>query len=150
MAKNDTPFSEFFKQQDFSKMFENFKAAPFDMKTFMDSHSKNVQALAQAQQVALENMQALASRQSEVLSQIIEDQSNMAKEMIGEGSPEDKMAKNADLFKTFYERTISNMQELSDMINKSNIEASNIINDRVTASMSEVKAALEKAQKKAA
>lgn len=152
MAKNDNPFTQFFSNNDFSKVYEQFQAAPFDLKAIMEAQRKNVQAFTDAQQVAMESFQALAQRQTEIISQMVEDQSQVAKELMGEGTPESKIAKNADLFKKIYERTVSSMRELSDMVSKSNVEASNIINKRVSAGMSELKSALEKTQtmKKAA
>ncbi|MCD8562579.1 MAG: TIGR01841 family phasin [Alphaproteobacteria bacterium] len=152
MAKNDNVFTQFFSNNDFSKLYEQFQVAPFDLKAVMEAQRKNVQAFADAQQVAMESLQALAQRQTEIISQLVEDHSQVAKELMGEGSPESKIAKNADLFKRIYERTVSNLRELSDMVNKSNVEASNIINKRVSAGMSELKSALEKSHshKKAA
>lgn len=146
----DNPFAEFFKNNDFAKAFEQYQNLPFDMTALMDIQRKNVQAMTEAQQLAVHNMQSIAQRQSEIVSQIIEDNAKIAKEMMGEGSPEDKMAKNADMFKSVYERTIKNMNDLSDMIKKSNEEASGVISNRVSASMGEIKSAMESIQKKAA
>lgn len=151
MAKQDqNPFAEFFSQNDFTRAFEQFQNLPFDIKDLMETQRRNVQALTEAQQQAIEDMQAIAQRQAEVLSQLVEDNSNIAKSILSEGTPEEKIAKNADLFKKVYERTVNNMRDLSEMINKSNIEAGNIINKRVAASMNEIKNSLEKTQQKAA
>ncbi len=152
MAKKNqnNPFAEFFAQNDFAKFFDNYKSLPFDMNSFMETQRKNVQALTNAQQLAIDGLQAVAQRQSEILSQLVEDNSNLAKEMMSEGTPEEKIAKNAELFKTVYERSIKNMKDLADMINKANTEASEIINKRVTATMNEIQSSLEKSQQKKA
>lgn len=150
MVKNDNPFTQFFAGNDFAKLFDQFQATPFDLKAIMEAQRKNVQAFTDAQQVAMDSLQALAQRQTEIISQIVEDQSLVAKELMGEGTPESKIAKNADLFKKIYERTVSNMRDLSEMMNKSNVEASNIINKRVSAGMSELKTAIEKTGSKKA
>ena len=146
----NNPFSQFFSQNDFSKAFQQYQAIPFEMKDLMETQRKNLQAFTEAQQLAMESMQAVAQRQTEIVSQIIEDNSNIAKELMGEGSPEQKLAKNAELFKKLYEKTTVNMQELSDMISKSGAETGKLLNKRVSASMGEIKSALEKGQKKAA
>lgn len=148
--QNKPNFTEFLSAKDFSKLFENFKTMPFDMQVFMDMQRKNAQAVTEAQQMALESMQAVIQRQAEIMSQIMEDNSTLAKEMLSEGTPEEKISKNAKLFKNVYERTVSSLQELSDMINKTSMETTKIINKRVTASMTEIQSSLEKAQKKAA
>jgi len=146
----NNPFSQFFLQNDFSKAFQQYQAIPFEMKDLMETQRKNLQAFTEAQQLAVENMQAVAQRQTEIVSQIIEDNSNIAKELMGEGSPEQKLAKNAELFKKLYEKTTSNMQELSGMISKSGAETGKLLNKRVSASMGEIKSVLEKGQNKAA
>ncbi len=143
------PFGDFFTQNDFSKFFENYQSAPFDMQGFMETQRKNIQALTDAQSVAVENIQAIAQRQSAVLSQMVEDNAVIAKELMAEGTPEEKIAKNADLFKKSYERSVKNMNEISDMLNQSSQEASEIINKRVKATLTEVKTSIEKAQKPA-
>ncbi len=151
MAQSN-PFSEFFSQNDFTKAFEQYQNLPFDMNALMDTQRKNMQALTEAQQHALEGLQAIAQRQATIMSQIVEDNSAIAKEFMGEGTPEEKLSKNADMFKKIYERTITNLQELSEMVNKSNNESSKIINKRVSASMNEIKGSVaeKKEQKKAA
>lgn len=149
MATNN-PFSQFFSQNDFSKTLQQYQAIPLEMNDIMETQRKNLQAFTEAQRLAVENLQAVAQRQTEIMSQIIEDNSNIAKELMGEGSPEQKLAKNAELFKNLYEKTTRNMQELSDMMNKSSAETGQLLNKRISASMGEIKSALEKGQKKAA
>jgi phasin family protein len=138
------PFADFFAQSDFSKLFENYQGAPFDMKSFLETQRKNIQALTEAQQLTMEGFQAIAQRQSEILSQLVEDNSSMAKQFISEGTPEEKIAKNAKLFKSVYERTVSNLKDLSEIVSKSNEEASNVINKRIAATMTEIQSSLEK------
>jgi phasin family protein len=142
------PFADFFAQNDFAKMFENYQTVPFDLKGLLETQRKNVQAITEANQISMGHIQAIAQRQTEILSQIVEDNSSLAKELMTEGTPEEKIAKNAKLFKGIYERTVGNMKELSEMINKSNQEASTIINKRVTATMNEIQSSLEKSQSK--
>lgn len=146
----NNPFSQFFSQNDFSKTFEQYQAIPFEMNDLMETQRKNLQAFTEAQKMAVENLQAVAQRQTQIVSQIIEDNSIIAKELMSEGSPEQKLAKNAELFKKLYDKTARNMQELSDMVSKSGAETGQLLNKRVSASMGEIKSALEKGQKKAA
>ena len=131
-------------------MFENYQSLPFDVQAFMDTQRNNMQAVTEAQQTALEGIQALAQRQTEILSKMVEENSQIAKGALSEGTPEEKMAKNADLFKAAYERSIKNLNDMAELINKSNQEATDIINKRVSASMNELKAAIKSPQKKAA
>lgn len=150
MPKTNNNFTDFFSKNDFSKFFEGYNAAPIDMKAFLETQRKNLQAISEAQQTALEGVQALAQRQTELLSQFVEDNSSIAKEALSEGTPEEKIAKNADIFQTTFERNVDNLQELSALINKSNQQATGILNKRVTDSVDELKSAIKKPSKKAA
>ena len=151
---NNTTFTDFFAKNDFSKLFEGYNAAPLaaplDVKALLETQRKNLQALSEVQQTALEGIQAVAKRQTELLSKFVEDNSSIAKQALSEGSPEEKIAQNADLFKATYERNVDNLQELSELINKSNQQATGILNKRVTASVNELKSAVKKQDKKAA
>jgi phasin family protein len=142
-------FSDFFSQHDFGKLFEAYKNPALDMQSFLETQRKNLQALGHAQQLTLESLQTIAERQSEILSQMVEDNASLAREMMAEGTPEEKIARNAEIFKNVYARTVANMKDLSEIINKSSHDATNVINKRVTATMSEIQESLEKAQEKA-
>ena len=139
------PYEAFFTQNDFAKLFKGYQSVPFDLQSFLETQRKNIQALSEAQQVSVENLQTIVQRQSTILSQMVEDNAQLTKELMAEGTPEEKMSKNAQMFKSAYERSVKNMNEITELLNQSNQEASSIINKRVSATMNEVKAALEKA-----
>jgi len=150
MADKNKNFTDFFSQNDFSKFFEGYNSSPVDMKSFLETQRKNLQALSEAQKTTIEGIQAIAQRQTELLSQFVEDNSALAKQALSEGSPEDKIAQNADIFKKTYERNIGSLQEMSELISKSNQEATGILNKRVSASVNELKSAVKKQGNKAA
>lgn len=141
---NKNSFGDFFAQNDFAKLFENYQSLPFDMQSFMETQRKNIQAVSEAQQISFDRMQAIVQRQTEIMSQMVEDQSAIAKELLAEGTPEEKISKNADAFKKVYERSVKNMNELAEMLNQSSQEATKVINKRVSATMNEIKSSLEK------
>lgn len=134
-AKN---FFEQWIKPDMTKSIPGVANMPFDMKTVMDSGRKTFQALTEAQQLAVESMQTIAQRQAEIMSQIVQDQSQIAREIINEGTPEEKIARGAELVRRAYEKTVSGMREVNDMMNKSNREATDIINKRVACALSEL------------
>ena len=92
MPKNNNSFTDFFAQNDFSKFFENYNSSPVDMKAFLETQRKNLLAISEAQQTAVEGFQNLARRQTEILSQFVEDNSSIAKQALKEGTPEEKIA----------------------------------------------------------
>lgn len=148
-----TPFDAWLKPD----MASNFAApnAMVGMKELMESGRRSVQACAEAQQIAAESFQTIIQRQTEILSQMVRDNSSIAQEIINEGTPEEKIARGAELVRNAYERTVSGMQEVGDICNKSTKEACEIINKRVADCIEEIgcsakDAAVKKKSKKSA
>ena len=148
MAHNDfTKLYAFTKLPDFTKLF--------DVKALLDIQRKNILAFSEARKLAVEGIQAVARRQTEILSQIAGDNSSMLKEIMNGSTPEEKVLRHADLATTAYEKSVANWRELTGMIAGSGKEASDIINSRVVSSLTELTSALDKSgkgsvQKKAA
>ncbi len=141
MTKN--PFFDNWLKVDFTKSVPGFGSAPVDMKNIMESSRKTFQAITEAQQVAIESMQTIAQRQGELLSQFVQDQSAIARDIANEGTPEEKIARSAEMFSKAYEKTISSSREVADLLNKSTREASDIINNRVKGALNELKTTVE-------
>jgi phasin family protein len=117
---------------------------PFDVKSLLETQRKNLQAFSEAIQVVVESSQTIAQSQAEILSQFAADNSSLMQEIANEGTPEEKIAKQADLIKKNYEKSVANWREISDIASKSGKEASEIINKRVSASLAEIKTSLGK------
>jgi phasin family protein len=138
-----------FFNSDFLKGFTPVNGMfPFDMGAVMETHRKNIEALTEAQQIAMQNLQSIAQFQSEMMTQIVADNTTLARQILTEGTPEEKVSRQADMVKQSYERSVSTMTELSEMVTKSNREAGEIISKRVTSSLTEFKAGLEDGAKK--
>lgn len=135
-------------QSTFKQMLNNVPSGyPFDFKTIMDTQRKNIQALTEANQRAFEGWKTLAQRQTEMVSQFMQDNSGLARETFTEGTPETKFAKQTELLKSSYETTMQNAQELVDIAQSCAAEAAEVINQRVVASLSEIKASAKKKAK---
>lgn len=128
---------------EFAKSIPGVPNLTIDMKAIMEANRKTFQAWTEAQQVAVESAQTVMQRQAEILSQIVQDQSEIAREIINEGSPEDKVARGAELVRRAYEKTISGMREVSDIVNKSGREAGDIINKRVATALTEISTTID-------
>jgi phasin family protein len=128
-----------FWDMDVSKMMADMKVPGVDMDALMQSQRKNIEALTAANKLAFEGMQAVATRQTEILRQTMDELSKMMQEMMAAGTPEDRMAKQADLTKAAFEKSLANMKEIAEMIAKSNSEAADVITQRVSATLEEIK-----------
>ena len=132
---------------DFTKFFADMKlpALP-DMDAFMAASRKNLETLSAANRVAMEGAQAVARRHIEIVQTSMTELADAMKELASADAPQAKAAKQAELLKQAYQRAVTHMKELSDLIQQSNAEALQLINQRFAEAMDEVKALAEKAK----
>ena len=129
---------------DITKMMADFKVPGVDMDAMLQSQRKNIEALTAANQLAMDGVQAVARRQMEVLRQTMEEASASMKDMMAAGTPEQSVAKQAELVKTAFEHALTNMKEMTEMIAKSNYDAAEVLSKRISASLDEIKASAAK------
>ena len=150
-AGADTPFSQAINQaksaaEDFTRLFADLKipAVP-DVETLLSAHRRNMDTLSAANRIALEGAQAVAKRHMEIMQQTMAELSETLRSLAAPSvAPQAKAAKQADLLKKAYERAVSNTRELSDLIQRSNGEALDLLNKRFTEALDEVKVLVEK------
>ena len=136
MAVNGkNPFLDF----DVTKVMSEFRVPTVDVDAVVASQRKNIEALTQANQLAVEGVQALARRQVEIARQAMEEFSVMIRDLAQPVSPEDRIAKQAEFSKVALEKGLTNARELTEMVAKANTEAFNVINKRLTESLDEVR-----------
>lgn len=141
----DFNFKGFFPYSDFLKD-NGLPKAPFDIARLIETQRRNFQTLAEAQQIAFRSFQSIATRQAEIFSQILKEQNCLTSEILKEGNTEDALARNAELIKKSYETTIAGMNEIGEIVRKSNTETSGVLNRRLKASLKEIKSAIETPQ----
>jgi phasin family protein len=132
---------------DFSKMFENMRmpAVP-DMDAMLGTYRRNLEALSAANRVALEGAQQVARRNMEIMQQTMGEMTEAMRSLTASESPQDRAGKQADMMKTAYERAVSHMKELADLIQRSNGEALDVLNQRFTEAMDEARTMVEKSR----
>ena len=106
-------------------------AAGFDMKSAMEAQRKNMQAFAEANEKMMTTWQNLAKRQVEIMGQIVEDNTNLARESMVDGTPAEKFSRQSDIMKSACEKTMSNSQELVEMMRQSSLETTEVISKRL-------------------
>ena len=134
MAQQENPFLNI----DFQKMMMDFKMPGIDAEALMNAQQKNIEAITNANQLAAEGMQAIGKRQAELFQQAIEEAQKSLGDLMAQGAPEERVAKQAEAVKTTIERTVTNMREISEMLAKSNQEAFDVINKRIAESLDEI------------
>lgn len=142
--EQDNTQNPFGFQQDFSSFFSAFPATlPGSAKSLMETQRRNIQAISEAQKNAMQSWQNLTQRQVRMVSQFVQDNAGLAQEIMKEGTPEEKVARQAEIFKRAYEVGMAQTQELASLIAQSNKETAEIINRRFSASINEIRDTLQ-------
>jgi phasin family protein len=143
---NDRNFPFF--ESDFAKTMAKMKMPGVDVESMLTTQRKNFEAMVHANQLALEGLQAVMRRQVEIFREMVDEASTQVQDIAKEPSAQEKVVKQIGAIQDSFESTLSNMRELSEMLSKSNIEASSIINERVNASLEEFKQTMKTAKEK--
>ena len=124
---------------DVSKVMADFRLPTVDVEAVVAAQRKNIEALTQANQLAVEGVQAVARRQVEIARQAVEEYTSLLRELSTPVAPEDRLAKQVDVVTGAVEKGLANARELTELATKANTEAFNVINKRVTESFDEVR-----------
>src|SRR5215470_6485214 len=98
---------------DVMKIMGDFRFHPFDVEAAMACQRRNIEALSQANQLAVEAVQAVARRQIEIARQTLEDMSTLLRDLAQPATAEDRIAKNTEYAKQILEKSISNGREIT-------------------------------------
>lgn len=153
MATNTNPFAAFaqfmpqnFPQNPFTqgpfadamKGFSEFKTPNLDVSSAMNAGRRNLEAVTEAGQTAVENAQAITRRQAELARQHVEKMLKSSKEMLVNGSPEINTSKQIELARSVMESSLNNLREVSEMVTKSGFEFFDVFNRRAAEQLEEL------------
>ena len=131
--------------KEFTKMFSEMKVpGMLDMEGLMSAQRRNLETLSAANRVALEGAQTVARRNMEIMQQTMSELTDTMRSFSSTDAPQTRAAKQAEMLKAAYERAVSNMQEISHLIQQSNGEALGLLNKRFAEAMDEVKGLVER------
>src|ERR1700761_6279900 len=103
MSDIRNPFFDY----DVTKMFADFRFRPFDVEAVWAAQRRNIEALSQANQLAVEGVHALAKRQIEMTQQALEDLSVFVRELAAPTSTEDRLAKQTEYAKKMIDKGLT-------------------------------------------
>lgn len=142
---SDPSFGRPALDMDFRRFFADLKfpAMP-DMEAFVSAHRRNMETLSAANRIALEGAQAVARRNMEIMQHSMSEMTDTLRGFAQVDTPQSRAARQAEMLKSSYERAVANLREISDLIQKSNAEAMELLNHRFTEAMDEVKLLMDK------
>src|ERR1700730_8473354 len=136
MSDARTSFFDF----DMTKMFTDFRFRPFDVEAVWAAQRRNIEAFSQANQLAVEGMQAVAKRQIELTQQALEDLSTLAREMTQPVSTEDRIAKHTEYTKKMIDKGLTHGREIAALAAKAGTEATEVLQRRTAEGLDEMRA----------
>jgi hypothetical protein len=121
---------------DVKKMMEQFQLPGVDMQAFMESRRKDLDALIEANKAAYEAAQSLAGKQAEIITKAFQSFQALTTAV---SDP----AKQAELMRKAYEKTLVDMKDMADMVHKSQVDAVATLTKRATENTQEIKKLLQ-------
>ena len=126
-----------FFEMEVGKLFAGFPFAGLDVEALMASQRKNLEALTQANQVAVQGFQELAKRQVEFARSAMDEASAMVRGWSETGTAEERLQKQAAFAKQALEKSVSGTREFVELAGKTQTEAFDVLNKRFSESLEE-------------
>jgi phasin family protein len=124
---------------DVTRPFGNFAAPGIDFDAVLSSQRKNLDALTQVNQLAVEGMQTIARHQIKIMQQAIEHASALFRDWAHPVALDDRLAKNVEVAKQAFETGIASTRDLAELATSANTAVINVINTRLNESLDEVR-----------
>ena len=151
MALDKFPFAfdadkmgEFFKMPEFDKMFDAAKLPAVDVEAVVAAQQKNMTALVEANKVAFAGYQEVFKRQMALMEGAVAQIKDQVAELQGQPITADQAAKNVETMKSAVEKAMGDVKELSELTQKANTEAFEIVKARFEEAVAEFKDAASK------
>ena len=125
---------------DVTKIFADFRFRPFDVEAVWAAQRRNLEALSQANQLAVESMQTVAKRHIELTRETFEGFSTLWRDLATPASTEDRIAKNTEYVKQMLEKGVKHTGEIATITAKAGTKAAEILHKRANESLDEIRA----------
>ena len=127
---------------DITKLMEQFKLPGVDIPAIVEARRKDIEALAEANRIAFEGMQALAQKQAEILQKSMQE-AQAAMQGMAAGPSAASAGNPGELIQQAFQRALANMRELAEMAGKSQAQAIEVVSKRVQENIEETKKLLQ-------
>ena len=115
------------------QQLSSFQLPGMNLESLQDVSRANIEAISEANRIAMEGMQSLAQRSQEMAQEAMTDMQESAKAMsdMDGGS----LSKPAEIARGNFEKAVNNLRELAEIAGKSQTEAWGVIGRRWQESM---------------
>ena len=141
-AKNHSaPTKHYAVFDEWRKMITPFTPANAPFEHLLTSQRRNYEAMTKVAQLTTNCLSTVLQRQIEFVTALAQDSANGVQSLVSTGAPREKIALQADLAKAGLEKGLTNLREVSDILVKTNADASDVLAKTVAESLAEVKTA---------
>ena len=110
-----------------------------EVETMFASQRKNVEAMMQANRLALDGVQAVWRRQLDFIQEAVEGLTTLGGDFPPPPGPlNEKLAKHAEYSKQAFARNLANARDLTQLVTKATCDTMNIVNQRLCEGLGEV------------
>jgi phasin family protein len=121
---------------DISKMLEQFKVPGIDMTAMIESGKKDIAAVVESNKKAMEGMQALAKKQTEMLTNAMHEIQSASKNFSGDTA---NPGRQTEMATKAYAKALTDMKTLADIGQKAQADSLAIITKRANENLEAIK-----------
>ena len=142
MMFDPSQFQDMFKMMDLEKMFGGMQIPGVD--AVMAAQQKNVEALMEANKIAMAGYQEIFQRQVQLVEAAVADAQSQIGDAQGKPMSADQAQKGVETLRTNMEKALTNARELAELAQKANTGAFDVIKSRFDEAVAEFSAAAAK------
>jgi phasin family protein len=135
--------------QSYVEMLRNFASGvglpQVDVDKLIDTNRKNLEALAESAKVAAGAAQSMAQKQREVMEAGLREAQAFARDYKPLGDARENLARQTEFVRKVFDVSVQGARDTAEMSRQSTSEAVKIIQERMKASLEEVRASVRRA-----
>lgn len=136
-------FTSPFFSKDMTAALAEYATPNLDAEAVIQTQRKNVEAANVIGQKMLEVSQSMMRRQVQASKEMMEDAGKLVRDLMGDGTPEEKAVRQTELLRKSFEKAVKNFKDMSDAAQKARSEMEDVVTGRMTACLVELKSSLQ-------
>ena len=134
--------------QSYVEMLRNFASGvglpQVDVDKLLETNRRNIEALAESAKVAAGAAQSMAQKQREILEAGLREAQAFARDFKPLGDAQENLARQTEFVRKVFDVSVQGAREAADVSRQSTAEAVRIIQERMKASLEEVRASIRR------
>lgn len=120
-------------------MFKMFAQPPFDKDALMSMHRKNLEAVAEANKIAMDVIKSVTQLQSQYIRQAFEDMSAMVRDVSAQPFAQETWDKQVSCMKNNINQAVEHSTKMASVVAESHKDIHRTFKDRMASNVSDMK-----------